>query len=101
MGINIQDDPKWIAYDTCVKVMKENAEKYPDEPWKNISSKEHIHHAFEHLDTFNHGYDMSDPRFNHVDSLKEELEHALTRISMALIRLRQETEPPVQEEEET
>jgi hypothetical protein len=64
-----------IASQTVSKVLKENADKGEPGRWKGLSTQDHIHHAVVHL------YDRLDDKEAVV---KEDVEHALTRLAMAL-----------------
>lgn len=56
------------------KVMEENESKYPDRPWKEQSTDEHLKHAKEHIRDFQKGGLHKD----------EHLAHAFTRLMMAV-----------------
>jgi hypothetical protein len=64
-----------VASQTVSKVLKENADRGEPGRWKTLTAGSHINHAVLHL------YDRIDERQTVV---REDVEHALTRLAMAL-----------------
>ena len=69
-----------LASEVITKVMKDGEEKYPDNDFMKRPLSEHYDHAIEHLLSFMKGYDT------------EDLEHALTRLTIILAKARKEWE---------
>jgi len=63
-----------IAFYTVMKVMEEGKKTHPEDDFISRRESEHLEHARDHLRNYGTNYD------------REELEHALTRIAIMLIK---------------